>query len=354
VSVFDVPFVPEDAYLAFLQKRAARLYACHFGLYHPGLADGRCRLRTLPMDRLIEYLRELPGPRKYLVVNSRFQRPEAYRDSRELRGVLERFEALLVAGVLDGIVFADAYYLRALSDAGPSVAAALEALPGVNFMVDTAARLAALLELIQDTRFRLPSKIVLDRSLNRRPGELARVAADCRRLQPGIKVGLLVNEGCLEHCPFKLTHDAHISLTYTGTGLDTFGLNRELGCMRYLREHPPRVLRSPFIRPEDIRRYRETVDFFKICGRTLGGAFLQRVASAYMNGGYRGNLFDLLDALDWLAAEVDLPNQRLPEDFHARLTGCRGDCERCDYCSELYGALARPRPLHLPDLRGVG
>ena len=108
------------------------------------------------------------------------------------------------------------------------------------------------------------------------------------------------------------------------------------------------------IRPEDVARYEDLVDVLKICGRTLGAGFLARAFQAYIDGTYRGNLLDLLDASNWMAAEVYLANDRLPQDFIERMAGCPKDCRRCDACRELQIACMHPVAAGFKDLRQGG
>ena len=160
---------------------------------------------------------------------------------------------------------------------------------------------------------------------------------------------LLVNEGCLLRCPFRQTHEALIASANAGQPLDAFAMNRDLGCVRLLSRSPHLILSSPFIRPEDMQRYKPDADIFKICGRTLGKDFLMRAIGAYAAETYEGNLFDLLDASHWMAEKWELRNQDLPADFHSRMTDCRQDCGGCPACGEMFGQLGRRRPFHIPD-----
>jgi hypothetical protein len=260
-------------------------------------------------------------------------------------------ERLHLAGVLDGMVFSDAYFLCAVSDAAPDLAACMEAVPGVNFMIDSVSKLDAVLDLIGQTRFRLPGKITLDRSVNRVPKTLSTLTTAAQHRFPGTKIELLANEGCLNHCPFRSTHDAHIAAANMGVDYDTFHLNRSLGCIHILSRSPHRVLASPFIRPEDVHRYEESAEIIKICGRTLGKAFLTNAVGSYIKGSYDGNLLALFDSTHWMAESWDVQNQALPDDFFDRVTTCTHLCRDCTGCRDLWEQIADPLPFRLKDLR---
>lgn len=345
--LYNVPVIPDDTVLALLNRNAQSFFSCYFSLHAPDAQDGRHRQRSMDIHPWINLLQSVNVGRKYLLLNSRAHSHEAYFAPDRLQPVLHSICLMLDAGVIDGIVFADAYFLQALSDAGPEEASLLQAVPSVNFMLDSFDRVASMMDFIGSTRFRPPEVLVLDRSLNRRPDALADVSTRCRQAFPGVKIELLANEGCLDLCPFKPAHDCHISLVNMGEPLDTHRINRDLGCMRVLQREPERLFRSPFIRPEDVAAYEPYVDILKLCGRTLGAPFLSRVIEAFLNGRYSGNLLDLMDAMDATAQWLTVENERLPEDFLQRLISCSKDCRGCSACGELLERAAKPTEIDI-------
>ena len=249
--------------------------------------------------------------------------------------------------------YADQYLLTALSDAAPAVARALVAVPSVNFRPDSAARTVSLLEYVAATRFRMPNRIVLDRALNRDSRRLAAVSGALRQVFPDIAIGLLANEGCLYACPFKAAHDGHVALARLLPVSVGPGLKERLGCLRYFREEPGRILASPFLRPEDAGRLEGVVDFFKLGGRTREPAALAEIVGAYLAGTYQGNLLWLLDTLEVLAGRLWLDNAAFPDDFHDRVSGCARNCRTCGYCAGLAAELIQDREVILPRLGGT-
>jgi collagenase-like PrtC family protease len=345
--LFNVPVVPDDRLATYLNAHAESFYSCYFSLQSADVHDGRLQRRLMDTGRWIDFLKSIRIRKKYLLMNSRVHGHAAYFDERQLRSVLQALESMLDAEVLDGVVFADAYYLQALSDAGPDVVSQLEAVPSINHMLDSFDRVRSIVDFISTTRFALPKTLILDRSLNRRMEELVAVSVHCREAFPGIQIELLANEGCLYQCPFKPAHDCHISLVNMGHVLDTHATNRQLGCARTLQQNPARLFKSPFIRPEDVRAYEPTADVLKICGRTLGAPFLMKVMDGYLNAHFSGNLMELMDAMEPTAQWLHVSNERLPADFLSRLTTCSKDCHGCDTCEELLRTCARPKDIRL-------
>jgi hypothetical protein len=347
----DVPFIPDPEYTDFLSTRGECLHAVHFSLYDPELSDARIRVRSVGVQVIGGLLQKLSGPKKYLLANARFQPPDRYGADGGIADLLPQLELLLSWGILDGIIFSDGYLLLALSDAAPDLARRLEAVPSVNFRMDTIQKIQTVLDMIRHSRFRMPGKIALDRDLNRNPKAVCELSSAIRRRYPKAKIELLANEGCLSRCPFRQTHEALIAAANAGLAVDSLAMNRDMGCMRMFSRSPHRILSSPFIRPEDMPRYRKDADILKICGRTLGKDFLMRAVKAYREENYEGNLFDLLDASNWMAEKWELRNEDLPRDFLDRISACRQDCDNCPACEEMFARLGRRRPFHLPDLK---
>ncbi len=332
----DVPFIPDGGYPAFLTHHAARLGSVHFSMHDPALADARQLLEHKDTALLLDTLASLADVPKYVLMNTRLHAPEKYFSTENLNATAGRLTELVEHTAVDGLIFADPYYLQALSDTHPALAEKLEAVPSVNMMIDSAERAFAMLDMIAATSFKTPSRLVLDRSLNRDMERLELCTRRIRSARPDIKLHLIANEGCLYQCPYKATHDAHIALVNEHLfGERTFAMNRDFGCIRRLLTDPGSFLASPFIRPENVTEYAGLVDGIKLCGRNRGIPFLERTITAYMDGKYSGNLLDLMDAMGDLSDRVSIPNTELPTDFIKRVTTCAKDCRRCGWCDSL-------------------
>lgn len=350
----NVPFLPDERYVDFLIECVDDLDCVHFSLFQNHVLDSRIHIDPpASQERLIRGLERLRGPRKYALLNSRFYNPSLLTDAHHISPLIQTLETFLERGILHGIVYSDHYLLQHLSDRAPAIAAQLEAVPSINVMLDSFTKIETLLTYIGETGFKMPGKLVLDRSLNRDLDELAQIALLIHQAHPGLHLEVLANEGCLPYCPFKLSHDSYIALANL-VGVDqTHALNCDLGCMRLLDEHPHRILQSPFIRPEDIDLYLYHIDTIKLCGRTLGPEFLMKTIRAYRARRYDGNLLDLMDAMAWLADRLFIDNRMLSFDFANMLSQCDNRCERCGFCKELFDSITRPLPLTLHDRRAT-
>lgn len=350
----SVPFIPDDAYADWLLKKRGHLASLYFSLHQGPVLDARVRFRMTETAGLVPYLNRFSPIKKYCLLNTRFIRPENYFDAEFLDRILGQVQILWDAGCVDGIVFSDLYFLNALSQTGHGLVPELEAVPGVNTMLDSPAKAVSMLDALARTRFKPPQKLILDRSLNREPDLLEKTADRIRAAYPGMGIELLANEGCLLHCPFKFTHDAQISLSNAGLAReDTHRISRMVGCHKTFADQPHLFLKSPFIRPEDVRHYERVADTLKICGRTLGPIFLKGAVKAYAARSYDGNLLSLMDAANFLADHFHLDNQALGREFLNPLANCDKYCKRCDHCRTLFNTAARKKPLILKSYKDL-
>ncbi len=344
----SVPFIPDPWFVHFLKDRVSEISSLYFPLYSGPIMDARIRLEQIDPESLCRSLVVFPDTRKYLLLNTRFLRPEYYHDSSFLDRMADLFEQMVVRAGLSGIVFTDAYFLNALAGTGRDILTRLEALPGVNCMMDSARKVFAFLDLIRSTGFRMPGKLVLDRSLNRDFKSLKSTVQTIQKNFPDVRIELLANEGCIDLCPFKPTHDAQIALANQGLVREmNFRTNQMLGCHAYFLKHPERFLCSPFIRPEDSDAYQGTADSLKLCGRSLGPRFMARCITAYETASFDGNLLDIMDAPHGLRDRIHIDNKRLDPGFLDMITSCPMDCGGCKNCRALFSAASTRKPFTL-------
>ena len=332
----SVPFIPDEPYIHFLKKNTLYLESVYFPLSSGPVLDSRIRFKETDPDALARELKQFKTIRKYCLLNSRFIHPHAYHDRDFLSQTMDRLELLTLNADITGFVFSDAYFLNALSRTNRDIIPGLEAVPGINCMMDSSQKAFAFFDLIKQAGFKLPGKIALDRSLNRNLVQLENTVREIKDRYPSIKIELLANEGCIDLCPFKLTHDAQISFSNLGLSKGNNDLtNKALGCHAYFLKNPERFFKSPFIRPEDLSLYKGLADTVKLCGRTLGTKFLMNCITAYRDTSYDGNLLSLMDAAHWLSDLIHINNKKLDPGFLSVLTSCSKDCRNCSICSDL-------------------
>lgn len=159
----------------------------------------------------------------------------------------------------------------------------------------------------------------------------------------GLKIKIMVNEGCLYKCPFRRFHfndTSHKSKEVTNERSVFFD-----NCVAVSARDPSQVLRSGWIRPEDISKYGEITNFFKIVGRSLSKINVIRCIKAYMQESWDGGLLDIMCDSFFVFNQkygAYLDNKSLDRyNFFEKVTSCNRDCHRCSYCEELAKKLFR-------------
>ncbi len=93
-AVLDVPFVPEQRYIEFLNACGERIDSIQFSLAREQGMDNRFSRRgEIPFEELVSLLAGVTAPRKYALLNSRFYGPELLTDrdrTRQLVAMLDR------------------------------------------------------------------------------------------------------------------------------------------------------------------------------------------------------------------------------------------------------------------------
>jgi collagenase-like PrtC family protease len=158
----------------------------------------------------------------------------------------------------------------------------------------------------------------------------------------GVQIKLMVNEGCLFHCPFRKFHFNYISHKSKNPGAQ--GLSAEdnvfsLNCIQLSRNDPSQLLKSCWIRPEDARRYEAITGYFKLVGRTSSKSMIVRSLEAYMNESWDGDLIELMAGNLYsvgMSYFMHLNNKSLDEiHFFDRVSSCDRECSDCSYCDEI-------------------
>ena len=153
----------------------------------------------------------------------------------------------------------------------------------------------------------------------------------------GAELKLMVNEGCMYKCPFRKFH-----FNYTSHQSKEVILESNIfftDCQQIIGEDLSQILKSCWIRPEDVNRYSEITNYFKIVGRGKPKSLVTRAVKAYLEESWQGDLLDILCAsLNMFTLEngVYLDNKVLDKyNFFEKVTSCGHNCSQCRYCDEL-------------------
>ncbi|MHC1582342.1 MAG: U32 family peptidase [Candidatus Syntropharchaeia archaeon] len=225
---------------------------------------------------------------------------------------------------VDSVTLADPYFIEMASNEFD-----FEVVVSCISYVDSPEKAVFFEELGADT-------ITLEPSINR-----------CFDILEGIRestsceLRILVNEGCLYKCPFRL---AHVNLTSHRNGpnppkiLYQYYQNR---CNSMRVNNPELILKANWVRPEDVEEYeRIGIDSFKVSGRMQSVNWIIEVSNAYANRSYKGNLVNLLDYGKNFSHLFYIPNEEL-DGVIEQWKKCDKVCVRCGFCKKLASRVVR-------------
>ncbi len=158
-----------------------------------------------------------------------------------------------------------------------------------------------------------------------------KVSRWCRKHGKGLL--LLANSGCLRLCPGQIFHDNLVAHDEEVDEMERIGGFNPHVCRRLYRDKDQwdAVLKSTWIRPEDIQHYEGIVDGVKLATRMHSRP--RAVLEAYTSGTWRGNLLDLMEpSFSSEFAPYIIDNSRFPDDWFEKTSRCPGECGQCDYC----------------------
>lgn len=176
---------------------------------------------------------------------------------------------------------------------------------------------------------------------------------------------LLVNNTCLFNCPYSFYH-AEMHAHSSQEKHESQGYCQEYclySCTKQKYSDPVELIRSRWIRPEDLKFYEEEIGInqFKVVDRLKETSWILNTVNAYLNRSYKGNLAEILNLpvgaiqaineqfahMTKKEAELGLgefvsvipfiDNSKLDGFLaHFKQVDCsRIDCNDCNYCTKI-------------------
>ena len=190
------------------------------------------------------------------------------------------------------------------------------------------------------------------------------------------KVILIANVGCIYNCPNSHSHIVTTSHSCDCDRRQTIFtiIPHSAECMLRKLSNPIEMVKSPYIRPEDVRHYENLgIDMLKICDRHTRTDVMTRRVKAYIDQKYEGNLLDLVGQkserksdeinqkelqkllsqgketanktmeyfkyFDFSISDlINIDNQKYPSDFiewFKKMDCTRTNCDNCGYCKKI-------------------
>jgi collagenase-like PrtC family protease len=155
----------------------------------------------------------------------------------------------------------------------------------------------------------------------------------------GKKLCILANSGCLRNCPWQTYHDNLIA--HSDEAMKAKNVQGWCPHLCWTMYRNPanfaEILKSTWIRPEDLHRYDGLVDVVKLATRQHANPDM--VISAYERGTFEGNLLDLFEpgfSPAFFPKFID--NSAFPADWFDRTSACVRECTECGYCEKTLAA----------------
>ena len=160
------------------------------------------------------------------------------------------------------------------------------------------------------------------------------------------KLGILVNSGCLNSCPWQSYHESLMAHNFpaAAAGSAAMDVPATVCHHNFANGRYGDVLRSGWIRPDDLHIFEPYFSFIKLATRTILRP--APVLKAYIEGKYSG---DMLALLDPCYAEMDSPvvmdNTAFPPGWTASgiAGGCAMTCTKCGGCERTLEQVIKPR-----------
>lgn len=188
-------------------------------------------------------------------------------------------------------------------------------------------------------------RIILETDINRDFKLLKKI-----REQTNLDLEALANLQCIFQCPNNTFDYLCDGFRSQEPQKEIFYNYPKIKCSNIKLKNPIEFVKSPWIRPEDIKFYEKIgINLIKISGREASTPWLINAISAYANEKYTGNLFDLIgnqvisnigllpiDNLKKIKPlNIILENSELDGFLDFFVQGnCTLECKKCKYCEK--------------------
>ena len=173
--------------------------------------------------------------------------------------------------------------------------------------------------------------LTVDRDINRDIAQIKEIKS-----RTGLKIRLMLNEGCLNHCPYRISHYNYIAHGPLSKKLSIDGIFLDAFCIATYAQNPLKIFRIPFVPPDAVRYYGQCADYYKLSTRVFTVERIETCLKAYIKGKFSGNVLDLLDCPGLSFFEyVDYDVLRR-KNFFKKMLRCTLQCNRCNYCKDVF------------------
>ena len=162
------------------------------------------------------------------------------------------------------------------------------------------------------------------------------------------KLKILVNSGCMSHCPMQTFHDNAVSHEQELLETDNVTGYEIAGCWNYYskKDNLPSLIQNTWIRPEDLYNYEGLFSHVKIATRTNERPL--NLIKSYIDRSFHGNVLSLLEPNhSAVLGGYTIDNKSFPHDFFKRTSECNNKCQGCNYCNEVFEMTYKKLPAEI-------
>ena len=319
---FSLGYNHDIRMLDLLEKYSENIEALYFPVPRKFTGSGR---HVAQQERYIDEIPLIIGKCEFLGIKTQLLLNATCVGSRGLEkelflSVLDYLKQLQEIG-LKCIVTANPIYIPELRKEFNDI----ELESSINCYVKTVEHALYLKELGIDV-------ITIDRDINRDIPLIKEI-----KKATGLKIRILLNEGCLRNCPFRQAHFNYIAHADGPPEVDMISDKFfEKWCVNLFKENPAIIFRIPFIPPDALDHYTPFADYFKLATRDSTTFHIEFKLKAYIDRTYDGNLLDLLASACIHPYYKYIDYQKLKSsNYFERMLSCGDGCSECDYCRDL-------------------
>lgn len=173
--------------------------------------------------------------------------------------------------------------------------------------------------------------LTIDRDINRNIPLVKEIKNKTR-----LKLRIMLNEGCLNNCPYRIPHYNYISSKCKQPTKLIKNVFMDKFCMEIFLKNPAKLFRIPFIPPDALDYYEQFIDYYKLTTRVLPTPRIELCLKAYINKNFNGNLLTILDSPGLSYFEYVDYDILIKSNFFERMLHCSLKCDSCGYCNKLF------------------
>lgn len=169
--------------------------------------------------------------------------------------------------------------------------------------------------------------LTIDRDINRDLWLIKEIG-----LKTWLKIQLMLNEPCIRNCPFRQAHFNAVA----NNNEQIFWIEFEdLTCYPMIKNNNKLFFRIPFIRPEDIKYYKDIVHIYKLVTRDASNEKIEFLLDIYSKEFFDWNIIEIFDLeKNQYLSTLNISNSKLSKlKFFDKIKNCIWDCENCKICN---------------------